>query len=81
MRPTCYAGRVKRRLGFLVCALALVAGCKSTPTEQRTSHGPSAEELFFLQSVLTNRREPSFRGRSMCSTTWFQSHYLQGRCS
>ena len=54
---------MKRRLGFLVCALALVAGCKSTPTEQRTSHGPSAEELFFLQSVLTNRREPSFDER------------------
>ena len=55
--------RVKWRVVLLVSALILVAGCKSAPVEQRTSHGPSAEEFFFLQSVMTNRREPTFDER------------------
>lgn len=55
--------RVTWRAVLLVSALTLVTGCKSTPVEQRTTHGPSAEEFFFLQSVMTNRREPSFDER------------------
>lgn len=55
--------RVTWRAVLFVSALTLVTGCKSTPVEQRTTHGPSAEEFFFLQSVMTNRREPSFDER------------------
>ena len=77
-RPTCYAGRVKRRLAVVVCVLAVVAGCKSAPTEQRTTHGPSAEELFFLQSYVTNKREPNFDERRHWEgqLDWRISQYL-----
>jgi len=75
---TCYAGRVNRRLAVVVCALAVVAGCRSTPVEQRTTHGPSAEELFFLQSYTTNKREPTFDERRYWESQldWRIAQYL-----
>jgi hypothetical protein len=50
----------------LVTALILLlAGCATLkpPVEQRTSHGPSAEEFFIFRSMLLNGREPSFDER------------------
>jgi hypothetical protein len=46
-------------------ALVALAGCAmlNPPLEQRTSHGPSAEELFIYRSMLLNGREPSFDER------------------
>ena len=69
---------MKRRLAVVVCVLAVVAGCKSAPTEQRTTHGPSAEELFFLQSYVTNKREPNFDERRHWEgqLDWRISQYL-----
>ena len=46
-------------------ALVVLGGCAmlNPPLEQRTSHGPSAEELFIYRSMMLNRREPSFDER------------------
>lgn len=45
--------------------VALLAGCAALnpPLEQRTTHGPSAEEFFIYRSMVLNRREPSFDER------------------
>lgn len=43
-------------------ALAACAGMRA-PLEQRTTHGPSAEEFFILRSLLANGREPTFDER------------------
>lgn len=49
-------------LGSLVLALA-ACGTLRGPLEQRTTHGPSAEEFFLLKTMLTNGREPTFDER------------------
>jgi len=73
-----YPGRVKRHLAFLVSLVGFAAGCMSTPVEQRTTHGPSAEEFFFYQALLTNRREPNFDERRYWEgqIDWRISQYL-----
>jgi hypothetical protein len=50
---------------LLGCLAVLAAGCATLnpPLEQRTSHGPSAEEFFIYRSMLMNGREPSFDER------------------
>lgn len=55
---------VGRGFPGLVVVVAL-AGCAwvNPPLEQRTSHGPSAEELFIYRSMVMNGREPSFDER------------------
>ena len=69
--------RVKRA-AWVVGVLLLIAGCRSAPVEQRTSHGPSAEDFFFLQSFTTNKREPSFDERRYWESQldWRISQYL-----
>ena len=69
--------RVKRA-ALIVGALLLIAGWRSAPVEQRTSHGPSAEDFFFLQSFTTNKREPSFDERRYWESQldWRISQYL-----
>jgi hypothetical protein len=54
-----------RRAVVLGSLVALLAGCSALnpPVEQRTSHGPSAEEIFIYRSMVMNRREPSFDER------------------
>ena len=49
-------------LASLACGLAACASL-TPPVEQRTTHGPSAEELFIMRAVLTNGREPTFDER------------------
>jgi len=49
------------RSSCLTAAALLTAACAATqPTLERTSRGPSAEELFIQQSFAANGRPPSF---------------------
>lgn len=59
---------VIRRLVVVLVALTLTAllvpACRTTrPIEQRTTQGPSAEQLWFLRMYTLNGREPSFDER------------------
>jgi hypothetical protein len=56
---------MRLRRAMLGLAVLAAAGCSTMnpPVEQRTSHGPSAEEFFILRSMLLNGREPSFDER------------------
>ncbi len=56
-------GRVTPRLVVLLAALAVLAGCSRPPLEQRTTHGPSAEEFFIFRSMQMNGRQPNFDER------------------
>lgn len=55
---------VRLRMRVLVAVLATLAACASArTTEQRTTQGPLAEELWTLSVVLLNGREPNFDER------------------
>ncbi len=56
-------GRVTHRLVVLLAVLAVLAGCSRPPLEQRTTHGPSAEEFFLYRSLQMNGRQPNFDER------------------
>jgi len=53
------------RLLALACVLLALAGCTTIrpPLEQRTTQGPTADELWMYKVVLTNGREPNFDER------------------
>jgi hypothetical protein len=55
---------VIRRL-VLVLALVALAGCATAraPLEQRTTQGPSAEQLWTLRVAAANKRTPTFEER------------------
>jgi len=49
------------RSSYLALAALLATACSATqPVLERTSRGPTAEELFIAQSVAANGRPPSF---------------------
>jgi hypothetical protein len=54
LRPAVVAG-----LAFGLAACAALG----RPLEQRTTHGPSADEFFILRTLLANGREPTFDER------------------
>jgi hypothetical protein len=57
-------GPVIRRLVAVPLAVVALAACGSmAPLEQRTTHGPSAEEFFILRTMQLNGREPTFDER------------------
>jgi hypothetical protein len=50
----------------VVAAFVLALGACAVftkPVEQRTTHGPSADEFFFMRSVEANGRQPTFDER------------------
>jgi len=59
----CYAGAVIRP-AFVLVAVLLLAGCgfieKQRQIEQRTSQGPTAQQMFNLRVLNENGREPTF---------------------
>jgi hypothetical protein len=63
---------------WLVLALGLVGCAAGRPLEQRTTHGPSAEESFIYRSLLTNGRPPNFDERRSWDNDldWRISQYL-----
>jgi hypothetical protein len=57
---------VTSRLLVLACAVVLaLTACKTLqpPIEQRTTQGPTAEDLWMYKVVTTNGREPTFDER------------------
>src|SRR6266480_3654475 len=57
----CYAGRV-RRAALVVVAIVVAAGC-AVPTQtidQRTSQGPTADEVWTAKTLTANGRFPTF---------------------
>jgi hypothetical protein len=56
---------VTLRVGAAAAVVLGLAACAALrpPVEQRTTHGPSAEEFFILRSLLANGREPTFDER------------------
>jgi hypothetical protein len=53
-----------RWLGLTLVIVLALAGCATrAPLEQRTTHGPSAEEYFIYRSLLANGRPPNFDER------------------
>lgn len=59
----CYAGAVIRP-AFVLVVVLLLAGCgfieKHRQIEQRTSQGPTAQQMFNLRVLNENGREPTF---------------------
>ncbi|MBI4594067.1 MAG: hypothetical protein HY728_07605, partial [Candidatus Rokubacteria bacterium] len=49
-----------RVVAVVTVALGLAACAVMAPLEQRTSQGPTAEELWIYRMVLQNGREPNF---------------------
>jgi hypothetical protein len=49
----------------LACLVLVATGCASLnqPLEQRTTHGPSAEEFWMYRVLLLNGRQPNFDER------------------
>ena len=43
--------------------IALAVGCATAPKEQRTTQGPTAEQLWLLRVAQQNGREPTFEER------------------
>lgn len=59
--PTWYPVRVSLRAVLLVIAVAGLSACAGLfATEQRTTQGPTAEQLWTLRMVTLNGRAPSF---------------------
>jgi hypothetical protein len=52
-----------RVLGFAALTLALAACASMRDVEQRTTQGPTAEQLWLHGQVLANGREPTFEER------------------
>jgi hypothetical protein len=48
---------------MLVASLLVLAACASRTTEQRTTQGPLAEDLWMNSVILANGREPNFDER------------------
>jgi hypothetical protein len=50
---------------LLIGVTVALTGCAwlNPPVEQRTTHGPSAEEFFIYRSLLANGRQPNFDER------------------
>jgi hypothetical protein len=51
-----------RRVAVLVFAVAALAGC-ATATEQRTTHGPRAEQVWVFRMADQSGRAPTFEER------------------
>jgi len=58
-------GRVTVRMLALACAVAALAACATMrePLQQRTTQGPTAEEMWLYRVILTNGRQPNFEER------------------
>ncbi len=56
---------VKFRGLVLVSAVIVLAACSTVrpPLQQRTTQGPTAEEMWLLKVVLANGRQPNFEER------------------
>lgn len=56
---------VMRRMLVLACVVAVLAACATLkpPVQQRTTQGPTAEELWLYKTVLANGRQPNFDER------------------
>ena len=60
----CYAWRVIARSLVLIVVGVMLAACASARVvEQRTTQGPSAEQLWMWRVMVANGREPSFEER------------------
>jgi hypothetical protein len=54
------------RTSIAAATLVLIlAGCASVPIEQRTTHGPTAEDVYVARIYAQNGRAPNFEERSL----------------
>ncbi len=53
---------VTRRCLVLACAVLALGACARVipPTQQRTTQGPTAQEIWYVRVALQNGREPNF---------------------
>ena len=47
----------------LLALFVVMAGCASVPIEQRTTQGPTAEDVYVARIYAQNRRSPNFEER------------------
>jgi hypothetical protein len=52
-----------RTLVVAACVMIVAAGCASAPLEQRTTQGPTAEQVYVARVYAQNGRQPTFEER------------------